>query len=153
MKETLCTVLGVIGSICAGFFGGWDTSIKALLLFMLVDLILGFTCAGMKKSSKSKSGGLQSNACWIGLCRKLVTLMLVVVSVQLDTVLGVSYIRDAVCITFMVNELISIVENVGLMGIKLPEPLMSAIDILQKKSEHEETKKKTEENKTESNKE
>lgn len=153
MKETLCTIFGIIGSICAGFFGGWDASIKALLLFMLIDVILGFTCAGMKKSSKSESGGLQSNACWIGLCRKFVTLMLVVVSVQLDAVLGVSYIRDAVCIAFMVNELISIVENVGLMGIKLPEPLMSAIDILQRKSEHEDTKKKTEENKTESNKE
>ena len=30
----------------------------------------------------------------------------------------------------MVNELISIVENAGLMGIKLPKSLMSAIDIL-----------------------
>lgn len=148
MKETLCTVLGVIGSICAGFFGGWDTSIKALLLFMLVDLILGFTCASMKKSTKSESGGLKSNACWIGLCRKFVTLMLVVVSVQLDNVIGVSYIRDAVCIAFMVNELISIIENVGLLGIKLPEPLISAIDILQKKSEYEDNKIDNEDNKT-----
>lgn len=56
------------------------------------------------------------------------------ISVQLDTVLGVSYIRDAVCIAFMVNELISIVENAGLMGIKLPKSLMNAIDILQNKS-------------------
>ena len=41
MKETICTVLGVLGSFAAGFFGGWDASIKALLLFMVIDFVLG----------------------------------------------------------------------------------------------------------------
>ena len=140
MKETICTVLGVLGSFAAGFFGGWDASIKALLLFMVIDFVLGLVCAWTKKSNKSEGGGLESHACWVGLCRKFATLLLVMISVQLDTVLGVSYIRDAVCIAFMVNELISIVENAGLMGIKLPKSLISAIDILQKKSEHEDNK-------------
>ena len=130
MKETICTVLGVLGSFAAGFFGGWDASIKALLLFMVIDFVLGLVCAWTKKSNKSEGGGLESHACWVGLCRKFATLLLVMISVQLDTVLGVSYIRDAVCIAFMVNELISIVENAGLMGIKLPEPLISAMTII-----------------------
>lgn len=148
MKETICTVLGVLGSFAAGFFGGWDASIKALLLFMVIDFVLGLVCAWTKKSNKSEGGGLESHACWVGLCRKFATLLLVMISVQLDTVLGVSYIRDAVCIAFMANELISIIENVGLLGIKLPEPLISAIDILQKKSEHEDNKIDNEGNKT-----
>ena len=135
MKETICTAFGLVGSFLVALFGGWDASIKALLLFMVIDFVLGLVCAWTKKSNKSEGGGLESHACWVGLCRKFATLLLVMISVQLDTVLGVSYIRDAVCIAFMVNELISIVENAGLLGIKLPEPLISAIDILQNKSD------------------
>ena len=41
-------------------------------------------------------------------------------------------------IAFMANELISLAENAGLMGIPLPAVITKAIDILQKKSESEE---------------
>ena len=33
MKQTICSVLGVIGSAIASFFGGWDALTKCLLLF------------------------------------------------------------------------------------------------------------------------
>ena len=29
MKETICTVVGVVGSFVAWLFGGWDASIRA----------------------------------------------------------------------------------------------------------------------------
>ena len=132
MKELICTIFGAAGSLIAGLFGGWDAAIKALLIFMAVDYIMGLICAGIfKKSPKTESGGLQSKAGWKGLCRKIATLLLVLVAAQLDSVVGTSYIRDAVCIAFMVNELISMVENVGIMGVKFPEPLRKAIDLLQ----------------------
>lgn len=134
MKETICTGLGIVGSLIAGLFGGWDASIRALLIFMAVDYLMGLACAGIfRKSPKTESGGLQSKAGWKGLCRKVATLALIIVAVQLDAVLQTSYIRDAVCIAFMVNELISMIENVGLMGVNFPEPLKKAIDLLQKK--------------------
>lgn len=134
MKETICTGLGIVGSLIAGVFGGWDASIRALLIFMAVDYLMGLACAGIfRKSPKTESGGLQSKAGWKGLCRKVATLALVIVAAQLDAVLQTSYIRDAVCIAFMVNELISMIENVGLMGVNFPEPLKKAIDLLQKK--------------------
>lgn len=134
MKEAICTGLGIVGSLIAGLFGGWDTSIRALLIFMAVDYLMGLACAGIfRKSPKTASGGLQSKAGWKGLCRKVATLALVIVAAQLDAVLQTSYIRDAVCIAFMVNELISMIENVGLMGVNFPEPLKRAIDLLQKK--------------------
>lgn len=136
MKESLCTFAGTIGSLIAGLFGGWDAAISALLIFMCIDYITGLMVAGIfKKSPKTKSGGLQSKIGWKGLARKCVTMMLVLVSVELDLLLGTSYIRDAVCIGFALNELISITENAGLMGIKMPVPLQKAIDLLQNKSE------------------
>ena len=105
-----------------------------LLVFMAIDYLMGLACAGIfQKSPKTESGGLQSKVGWKGLCRKVATLALVVVAVQVDAVLHTSYVRDGVCIAFMANELISMVENVGLMGVQFPEPLRKAIDLLQKK--------------------
>ena len=134
MKEWICAAAGTVGGLIAGLFGGWDAAIRALLVFMAIDYLMGLAGAGIfKKSPKTESGGLQSKVGWKGLCRKVATLALVVVAVQVDAVLHTSYVRDGVCIAFMVNELISMVENVGLMGVQFPEPLRKAIDLLQKK--------------------
>lgn len=134
MKEWICAAAGTVGGLIAGLFGGWDAAIRALLIFMAIDYLMGLACAGIfRKSPKTKSGGLQSKVGWKGLCRKVATLALVVVAVQVDAVLQTSYVRDAVCIAFMANELISMVENMGLMGVQFPEPLRKAIDLLQKK--------------------
>ena len=136
MKELICTITGVVGSALASLFGGWTAGMITLLIFMAVDYITGLSCAGVFKSSaKSKSGGLESRAGWKGLCRKGVTILVVLVAYRLDLLIGTNYIRDAVVIAFCANELISIVENCGLMGLPLPKPITKAIDILRNKSE------------------
>lgn len=138
MKETICMIAGVVGSFIAGLFGGWDASIRALLLFMTIDFLTGLILAGVfRKSPKTASGGLQSKIGWKGVSRKCVTLLLVLISEQLDLILGTTYIRDAVCIAFSCNELISILENAGLMGIPMPAPLKKAIDLLQSKGKED----------------
>ena len=53
----------------------------------------------------------------------------------LDLLLGVDYVRDAVCIGFIANEALSIVENAGLMGMPLPEAVRKGIDVLKSTSE------------------
>lgn len=138
MKEFICTVTGVVGSVIASFFGGWDSALATLILFMIADYVTGLIVAGVfKKSTKTETGALESKAGWKGLCRKCVTLLFVMIAYRLDLVIGTDYIRTAVIIAFMVNELISLVENAGLMGIPLPGAITKAIDILQKKSESE----------------
>ena len=133
MKETICTMFGIFGSFIAGLFGGFDASMVTLLVFMGIDYITGLIVAAANKSPKSKSGGLSSTIGLKGLAKKCVVLMLVLVSARLDLTLGTSYIRDAVCIGFMVNELLSIIENAGLLGVPLPAALKNAIEILQNK--------------------
>ncbi len=136
MKELISTAIGVVGSFIAGLFGGWSTGMATLLIFMAVDYLTGLICAGVFKSSaKSKSGGLESRAGWKGLCRKGVTILIVLVAYRLDLLIGTNYIRDAVVIAFCANELISIVENCGLMGLPLPKPIIKAIDVLKNKTE------------------
>lgn len=136
MKEMICTAIGAVGGAVAAAFGGWDSALVTLLIFMAVDYVSGLIVAGIfHKSPKSENGGLESRAGWKGLCRKAVTLLFVLTAHRLDLVIGVNYIRDAVIIGFIANDLISIVENAGLMGIPLPAAIQNAIDILTKKTE------------------
>ena len=135
-KAKLCTLLGAIGSFIASIFGGWDTGLATLMIFMAADYIMGLVVAGVfHNSPKTESGTLESKTGWKGLCRKCVTLLFVLIAYRLDLTLGVDYIRDAVIIGFVANELISIVENAGLMGAPLPKVIKNAIDILNKKAD------------------
>ena len=136
MKSIICSVIGTIGSAIAYVLGGWDASVITLFVFMGIDYLTGFILALVfHKSPKSKTGALDSKAGWKGLAKKGITILFVVIAVRLDLMLGTTYIRDAVCIAFIVNELISIVENAGLMGIPIPSIITKAIDILKSKSE------------------
>ena len=138
MKQTLCAIWGLIGSVIASFFGGWDAGLATLLIFMAIDYVSGLIVAGVfHTSNKTNSGSLESRAGWKGLCRKCMTLLFVLVAYRLDLVIGTNYIRDAVIIAFIANETISLVENAGLMGIPLPAVITKAIDVLQKKVEVE----------------
>lgn len=139
LKTYMCIVVGAVGSVFAYLFGGWDEALMTLIIFMTIDYITGLVVAGVfKKSSKTKSGALESKAGWKGLCRKCATLLFVLVGAQLDRVIGSDYIRNAVIIAFITNELISIVENAGLMGLPIPRAIINAIDILKRKSGEDE---------------
>ncbi len=138
MKATLCTSLGLLGGAICAALGGWDQALAALLIFMAGDYVSGLVVAGVFHASpKSESGALESRAGWKGLARKGMTLLIVLIGARLDALLGLCYIRDAVIIAFIVNELLSILENAGLMGIPLPEILTEAVELLKDKSEAE----------------
>lgn len=133
--------LGVVGSVIASIFGGFDAALITLMIFMGIDYLTGLIVAGVfHKSQKSESGSLESRAGWKGLCRKGVTLLIVIVACRLDVVTGSTFIRDAVIIAFIANETISIVENAGLMGIPIPAVITKAIEILKNKAESEDNK-------------
>lgn len=129
MKEWICAAAGTVGGLIAGLFGGWDAAMLSLLIFMGIDYITGLIVAASGKSLKSDNGGLSSKIGWRGLAKKCIILLLVLVAARLDIVLGTDYVRAGV----MCNEVISILENAGLMGIRLPDVLTKAIDLLQKK--------------------
>ena len=136
MKKIFITLIGVLGGVAVHLFGEWDAALQTLILFMAIDWITGGIILPVvfKKSPKSGNGALESRAGWKGLCRKGMTLLFVLIATQLDLLARTSYLRDAVCMAFIANEALSIVENAGLMGVPLPEVLRKAIDVLQKKS-------------------
>ena len=136
MKDGICTAIGVVGSVIASLFGGWDAALVTLVIFMAIDYVTGLLVAGVfHNSGTTENGALESRAGWKGLCRKCITLLMVLVATRLDLVTGTNFIRDAVVIAFIANETISIVENAGLMGINIPPAITSAIEVLKKKSD------------------
>ena len=139
MRGEICTLTGVIGSIITTLFGGWDAGLTTLLIFMVIDYVSGLVVAGVfHNSTKTDSGALESRAGWKGLCRKGMTLLLVIVVYRLELAVDIHYIRDALIIGFIANETISITENAGLMGIPLHPSLAKAIDVLTTKTKQEE---------------
>lgn len=134
MKDWICTAVGMVGAAAAWAFGGWDAALMALVICMAVDYISGSLVALVfHKSNKTVTGAYDSRYGLKGLCKKGLMLLFVVVAVQADRLLGAAYVRDAVCIGFCVNEMISIVENLGHAGIPLPQAVINALDQLQSK--------------------
>lgn len=130
-KEKLLIFLGSIGGLISSLFGGWDAALTTLALFMIIDYISGFFIAVvLKKSPKTETGAASSKASSEGLFKKGMIMAIVIVAAQLDKLSGVSFIKDATVIAFIVNETISIIENAGLMGVKVPGVITKAIDAL-----------------------
>ena len=134
MKETICLTIGAIGGFIASLFGGWDSALATLIIFMAIDFATGMITAAMGRSKHTDTGKLSSKAGWLGLAKKCSILMLIIVAVRLDILLNTNYVRDAVCIGFCANEVLSIIENTSLMGIPYPPALKNAIEILQEKA-------------------
>lgn len=136
IKGFFVTTVGMIGGFISNLLGGWTSDMITLIIFMAIDFITGLLVAGVfKKSNKSDTGALNSKASWKGLCKKGLTFLFVIIAHRLDIELGINYIRTATIIGFIANELVSIVENAGLMGMPLPGVITKAIDILKDKSE------------------
>jgi len=135
VKTSTFTAVGLFASMVSSLLGGFDALLQALLVFMAVDIISGWTSAiAFKTSDKSQTGRLSSAAGFRGLVKKGCILLIIIVAVYLDILLGTSGItRDAVIIAFALNELVSIMENMSKMGIKMPKPIANALDILNKK--------------------
>lgn len=136
IKTAVLAAIGTIGGGIAALFGGWTSAMTTLIIFMVIDYATGIIVAGVfHRSGKSKSGALESRAGFKGLCRKGMILLILLVACRLGLMLGTGYIKDCVCIAFVVNETLSIIENAGLMGVPIPQVLIKAIDVLKAKEE------------------
>jgi toxin secretion/phage lysis holin len=127
----------VLGSGVAKALGGWDNALQTLIIFMAIDYITGILIAAIwQRSTKSESGALESRAGFKGLIRKSTMLLVVWVSVQLDLLLGLDgFSRTAVILFFCGNEGLSIVENLGIMGVPIPSMIKEKFEQLRKSAD------------------
>lgn len=132
--------MAVAGSALANALGGWDAGLKVLVALMVADYITGVLVAALwQRSNKSETGALDSKAGFKGICKKGMILLLVWLGVLLDQAMGAAYIRTAVVLFFIGNEGLSLLENLGLMGVPFPATLKNMLEALRKKGDEGET--------------
>ena len=137
IKIVILSGVACVGAAIASLLGGWNGAMTTLVILMFIDYVTGLLVAGVFHNSPKCSGGALSSAVGFkGICRKFVILLIVVVACRVDLLLDTNIIRDAKCIGFCANELVSITENAGLMGIPLPRKLVEAIEVLRGDNDH-----------------
>ncbi|MBR1483459.1 MAG: phage holin family protein [Ruminococcus sp.] len=128
LKLTIITALGVI----AAYFNALLIPIAVLVAVMVIDYISGMVSA-------KKTGELSSRLGVIGILKKVGYLALVAVGMVVDylissalTQVGINIqinycFAMIIVIWLIVNELISILENLGEIGVPIPEFLRKSI--------------------------
>lgn len=122
-------VVALAGVAVTYLFGGWSTLLGILLTFVIIDYLMGVIAA-------AKEGKLKSQVGLVGIAKKVFIFAIIAVAHQIDTILGESHLfRDATIFFYIANELISIIENAGRIGLPLPEPIRNAVEILRKRND------------------
>lgn len=132
----ILAALAAAGTAVAQYMGGWDGLTKLLAFVMSVDYLTGALCAAVwHKSPKTATGGYESRAGFKGLIRKGVIILIVMVAAELDKLAGTTAMRTATILFFAANDGMSILENLGIMGVPYPPALKNAFEVLRRKSE------------------
>lgn len=128
------TIVAGAGAITGYLYGSWDTLLQVLLIFVIVDYLTGIIAGGANGKLSSKVG-------FRGILKKVLIFIIVAVAhwvdVAVDVALGenVAIFRNATIFFYLANELLSITENAGEMGVPIPEKLKNAVEILKGKEE------------------
>lgn len=130
------TMAGGAVGLVIGVFGGWNKLLTLFVFAMVIDYIVGLISAGLGHSTKSANGGIDSRIGFRGILKKCLMFIMVGVGAMVDRLVGTNAVREATTMFFIVNELISITENIGHCGIKLPPALVKMLDQLQDKEEN-----------------
>ena len=148
----ILAALATVGTTIAQYMGGWDGLTKLLAFVMACDYLTGALCAAVwHKSPKTPTGGYESNAGFKGLVRKGVIVLIVMIAAELDKLAGTTAMRTATILFFAANDGMSILENLGIMGVPYPPALANAFEVLRKKGneDHEDKPSDEKEEKTE----
>lgn len=111
------------GGAIAGTLGGWDATLRVLVVMMAADYLSGLVVAAMGKSTKTEYGGLSSKVGFVGLAKKGLMLLVVLCGTMLDDAMGMAICRDAACWFYIANEGLSLLENMSLAGVPFPEKI------------------------------
>lgn len=129
MENSYKAATATAGAILSYLFGGWSALLGVLLVFVVADYLSGVVAAAVE-------GRLSSSAGLRGIAKKVGIFGLVAVAHLVDSVLGQAhFLRDATIFFYLANELLSILENFGRIGVPIPPVVRRAVEVLQAKGE------------------
>ena len=124
----VCSVSGIVGSMITFALGGWMESLTLLVVAMGIDYVSGIT------ASIKEGRGLNSFFGAWGLARKGMMLLVILLAHRIDILLELDNVTMGAAIYFYIaNEMITIIENYGRIGLPLPTRLRKIIEVLKDK--------------------
>ena len=145
MKKVTEAIAAAGGAIVS-FFVQMPPLVWILIAVMTIDYLTGLICGAMGKSRKTENGYISSNQAFIGLMKKALILLVVLLAALLDkavaTGAGIAFeaVMGATCLWFIASEGFSILENVALMGIPVPKILLKLLEVMREKGDAPEEK-------------
>ena len=136
MEKTVKWFAAAAGAV-AGLFMRMPIAVRLLVLLMGLDYLSGVGVALLGKSPKSDGGALSSKASFIGLMRKAMILIVILLAAVLDNLTGSAACTGAAAMFYIVNESLSILENAVLLGVPVPQKLTQALDVAKRTSNSE----------------
>lgn len=149
MKKVV-ELLAAAGGAILSFFSELPPVMWVLIAVMTIDYITGIICGIMGKSQKTETGGVSSSAAFRGLMKKMLILLAVILAALVDRAIGMTAgiqfeaVAGATCLWFIASEGFSIIENMALMGVPIPNILKQALEIMRNKGNGESEKPKEE---------
>lgn len=117
------------GAAISYFYGGWSALLQVLLAFVVIDYVTGVLASAMEGKLSSAIGAK-------GIAKKVLIFVIVAVAHLVDTSLGEAHVfRDATIFFYLANELLSILENAGRVGLPIPPMITKAVQVLQGKGD------------------
>lgn len=128
-QVAVTTSTGVLGALLTYSFGGWSELLSFFFLAMVVDYVTGIG------ASIKEQKGLSSKVGFLGIFKKFLMAVVVVMAHKMDILLGSEIIMTGAIYFYLANELISITENYGRLGLPLPSGVKQVIQVLKSKED------------------
>ena len=128
MNDVLKSIVSGIIGIAGFLIGEFDGLYKALLALIIADYITGVIVAIVKKQLSSEVGAK-------GIAKKILMLIVVAVANVLDVQIigGGAGLRNITIIFYAANEVISLLENTGKLGLPYPPKLLDVLEQVKNK--------------------
>jgi len=125
----LKTLVALGGATASYLWGGWSALLGVLLAFVAIDYVTGVIASGVE-------GKLSSIIGLRGIAKKVFIFVMVAVAHLVDSSIGNAHLfRDATIFFYLANELLSILENAGRVGLPIPPVIKQAVDTLKNKGD------------------
>jgi len=134
MDKTYQILTAVFAGLIQFLYGDWTVLLTILMALTVIDFISGLAAGYANGELKSKVG-------MVGIARKVFIFLMVAVAHLIDMLLVQSGLETKAVIMTMtvvfyaVNEILSITENAGRVGLPVPEQIKNAIVVLRGKGE------------------
>ena len=111
---------GALVGLAISLWTGLPALGQAVLIVQSADILTGLACAMLGKSQKSESGKVSSRVMLEGIIKKGAEWLIVLVCMYTGTPLGMEGISTAAMTYVIATELVSLLENFDLLGMKVP---------------------------------